>query len=168
MRGVAIVSLLGAAAMLSACGGTTERRAASGGLGGAVAGAAVAGPVGAVVGGGAGAATGAVLDEDVDQKVAEALPSGTSEQGGQRMSEASDQQVLQAQRVLKAQGYYRGQVDGIVGPRTREAVAAYQRREGLPQTAQLDRPTVDALMQEQAAAPAESQSPTGSRSGQTR
>ncbi|HLT00896.1 MAG TPA: hypothetical protein VK001_01910 [Geminicoccaceae bacterium] len=57
---------------LAACGGTTEERAATGGLGGAAAGAVVGGPVGAVVGGAAGATGGAVLDEGVDEKVDEA------------------------------------------------------------------------------------------------
>jgi uncharacterized surface protein with fasciclin (FAS1) repeats len=57
---------------LAACGGTTEERAATGGLGGAAAGALVGGPVGALVGAAAGASGGAVLDEGVDQKVLEA------------------------------------------------------------------------------------------------
>jgi uncharacterized surface protein with fasciclin (FAS1) repeats len=57
---------LGAATfLLAACGGTTEERAATGGVGGAV----VGGPVGAVVGGAAG---GAAMDEGVDEKIGEA------------------------------------------------------------------------------------------------
>ena len=58
--GVATAALLS----LGACGGTTEERAATGGLGGAAA--------GAVVGGAVGATGGAVLDEGVDEKVGEA------------------------------------------------------------------------------------------------
>jgi len=58
--------------LLAACGGTTEERAATGGLGGAAAGALVGGPVGAVVGAAAGASGGAVMDEGVDEKVLEA------------------------------------------------------------------------------------------------
>lgn len=64
---------LAACLALAACGGTTEERAASGGLGGAAAGAMVGGPVGAVVGGAAGAGTGAVMDESVVDKAEEAL-----------------------------------------------------------------------------------------------
>jgi uncharacterized surface protein with fasciclin (FAS1) repeats len=60
---------------LTACGGTTEERAATGGLGGAAAGAVVGGPVGAIVGGAAGAASGAVMDEGVDEKISEATAS---------------------------------------------------------------------------------------------
>jgi uncharacterized surface protein with fasciclin (FAS1) repeats len=64
---------LGAATLfLAACGGTTEERAATGGLGGAAAGAVVGGPVGAIVGGAAGATGGAVLDEGVDEKIDQA------------------------------------------------------------------------------------------------
>jgi uncharacterized surface protein with fasciclin (FAS1) repeats len=67
---------LGAATfLLAACGGTTEERAATGGLGGAAAGAVVGGPIGAVVGGAAGAAGGAVMDEGVDEKIGEATAS---------------------------------------------------------------------------------------------
>ena len=70
---------LGAATfLLAACGGTTEERAATGGLGGAVAGAVVGGPIGAVVGGAAGATGGAVLDEGVDEKIGEATASGAT------------------------------------------------------------------------------------------
>lgn len=63
---------LGAALLLAGCGNTTEKRAATGGLGGAAAGALVGGPVGAVIGGAAGATGGAVLDEGVDEKAREA------------------------------------------------------------------------------------------------
>jgi uncharacterized surface protein with fasciclin (FAS1) repeats len=67
---------LGAATIfLAACGGTTEERAATGGLGGAAAGAVVGGPVGAVVGAAAGATGGAVMDEGVDEKIDEATAS---------------------------------------------------------------------------------------------
>jgi uncharacterized surface protein with fasciclin (FAS1) repeats len=67
---------LGAATfLLAACGGTTEERAATGGLGGAAAGAVVGGPIGAVVGAAAGATGGAVMDEGVDEKVGEATAS---------------------------------------------------------------------------------------------
>jgi uncharacterized surface protein with fasciclin (FAS1) repeats len=66
------IALSAAAILLAACGGTTEERAATGGLGGAAAGAVVGGPVGAIVGGAAGAAGGAVMDEGVEEKIDEA------------------------------------------------------------------------------------------------
>lgn len=58
---------------MSGCGGSTEDRAATGGLSGAAAGAVVGGPAGAAVGGAAGAAGGAVLDEGVDKKIEEVV-----------------------------------------------------------------------------------------------
>jgi uncharacterized surface protein with fasciclin (FAS1) repeats len=67
--------------LLAACGGTTEERAATGGLGGAAAGAVVGGPIGAVVGGAAGATGGAVMDEGVDDKIEEATASEATASG---------------------------------------------------------------------------------------
>jgi hypothetical protein len=49
--------------IVAACGHGTEQRAASGGVGGAVAGAVVAGPVGAVVGAAVGGAGGTVVSK---------------------------------------------------------------------------------------------------------
>ena len=80
--------VLGAATLLlAACGGTTEERAATGGLGGAAAGAVVGGPVGAVVGGAAGAAGGAVMDEGVDEKIGEATASEATASGADVVEE---------------------------------------------------------------------------------
>jgi hypothetical protein len=56
-----------------------------------------------------------------------------------------DQVVADAQSILQEQGYYRGEVDGLVGPLTQEALAAYQRDRGLEQTAAIDEPTLNAL-----------------------
>jgi uncharacterized surface protein with fasciclin (FAS1) repeats len=73
--------------LLAACGGTTEERAATGGLGGAAAGAVVGGPVGAVLGGAAGAAGGAVMDEGVDEKISEARASASTASGADVLDE---------------------------------------------------------------------------------
>jgi peptidoglycan hydrolase-like protein with peptidoglycan-binding domain len=53
--------------------------------------------------------------------------------------------VKQAQERLKAEGFYKGRIDGILGPRTRRAIALFQRKNGLRQTATLDRATRDRL-----------------------
>jgi peptidoglycan hydrolase-like protein with peptidoglycan-binding domain len=42
-------------------------------------------------------------------------------------------------------GYYKGEVDGLLGPLTREALTAYQGEQGLAQTAAIDEPTLDSL-----------------------
>ena len=56
-----------------------------------------------------------------------------------------DQVVADVQAVLQEQGYYRGDVDGLVGPLTREALTAYQSAQGLPPTAAIDQPTLESL-----------------------
>ncbi|HYJ04145.1 MAG TPA: peptidoglycan-binding protein [Chthoniobacterales bacterium] len=56
-----------------------------------------------------------------------------------------DQVVADVQAVLQEQGFYRGEIDGLVGPLTREALAAYQSAAGLPPTAAIDEPTLDSL-----------------------
>jgi hypothetical protein len=56
-----------------------------------------------------------------------------------------DQVIANAQAALQQQGYYRGQVDGLLGPLTRAAVADYQRDHGLYITSAIDRPTLSSL-----------------------
>jgi Putative peptidoglycan binding domain len=56
-----------------------------------------------------------------------------------------DQVVADVQSVLQEQGYYHGEVDGLVGPLTQEALAAYQNAQGLEQTAAIDQPTLESL-----------------------
>ena len=50
--------------------------------------------------------------------------------------------VRDAQRTLRDLGYRPGPVDGIVGPRMKEALARYQRAEGIPVTRRLDTETM--------------------------
>jgi hypothetical protein len=56
-----------------------------------------------------------------------------------------DQVVADVQAVLQEQGYYRGEVDGLLGPLTRQALAEYQGSHGLYVTETIDRPTLDAI-----------------------
>ncbi len=53
--------------------------------------------------------------------------------------------IANAKAALQQQGYYRGQVDGLLGPLTRAAVADYQRDHGLYITSAIDRPTLSSL-----------------------
>jgi peptidoglycan hydrolase-like protein with peptidoglycan-binding domain len=48
------------------------------------------------------------------------------------------QEVMAAQQALKDKGHDPGMIDGKMGPRTRAAVADYQKAEGLKQTGRLD------------------------------
>ena len=56
-----------------------------------------------------------------------------------------DQVVADVQSILQEQRYYHGEVDGLVGPLTQEALAAYQSAQGLQPTAAIDQPTLDSL-----------------------
>jgi hypothetical protein len=56
-----------------------------------------------------------------------------------------DQVIANVQGALQQQGYYHGEVDGLVGPLTREAIANYQRDHGLYETAAIDQPTLESL-----------------------
>ena len=49
------------------------------------------------------------------------------------------------QERLTREGYYRGQIDGIVGPETRRAVARYQTNHGLRVNGNLTPDTLGAL-----------------------
>jgi hypothetical protein len=63
---------------------------------------------------------------------------------GQR-AEPPDQVIADVQAELQQMGYYKGEVDGLLGPLTREALTAYQADQGLTQTAAIDEPTLDSL-----------------------
>jgi Putative peptidoglycan binding domain len=63
---------------------------------------------------------------------------------GQR-AEPPDKVIAQTQDLLKQMGYYTGEVDGLLGPLTREALTAYQNDNGLAATAAIDQPTLDSL-----------------------
>jgi len=56
-----------------------------------------------------------------------------------------DQVIANVQSTLQQQGYYHGEIDGLVGPETRGALAAYQRDHGLYETEAIDQPTLQSL-----------------------
>jgi len=56
-----------------------------------------------------------------------------------------DRVIANVQAQLQEMGYYRGEVDGLLGPLTREALSAYQRENGLYATAVMDEPTLRSL-----------------------
>ena len=60
-------------------------------------------------------------------------------------AEPPDRVIADVQAALQEMGYYKGEVDGLLGPLTREALAGYQADQGLTQTEMIDEPTLDAL-----------------------
>jgi hypothetical protein len=60
-------------------------------------------------------------------------------------AERPDQVIADVQAELQQMGYYQGEVDGLLGPLTRQALTAYQADQGLTTTAAIDEPTLDSL-----------------------
>jgi len=56
-----------------------------------------------------------------------------------------DQVIANVQTALQEQGFNPGDVDGLLGPQTRAAIADYQRANGLAETAAIDQPTLESL-----------------------
>ncbi|PYL55144.1 MAG: hypothetical protein DMF29_03955 [Verrucomicrobia bacterium] len=57
----------------------------------------------------------------------------------------ADATVAAAQQQLAREGYYRGQIDGVLGPETRAAIAQFQTNHGLRVTGALTTDTLGAL-----------------------
>lgn len=156
---IAVSGVLALGLLTAACGSNETQRAATGSLTGIGVGAAVGGPVGAVVGGVVGAAGGSLMPEGADtiaenaiRKEHTAANSSLRQAGLERPAAAPANEtpsqidrVKQAQTELKREGLYHAKIDGIVGPKTRHALAEFQKREGLQQTARLDDQTVQRL-----------------------
>ena len=56
-----------------------------------------------------------------------------------------DRVTVDVQEQLARAGYYDGPIDGVLGPMTREAIAAYQADNGLAVTSAIDEPTLATL-----------------------
>jgi len=55
------------------------------------------------------------------------------------------QTVANVQSALQQQGYYQGDIDGVLGPQTRAALAEYQSAQGIEPTGAIDEPTLETL-----------------------
>ncbi len=60
-------------------------------------------------------------------------------------AEPPDRVIADVQSELQEMGYYTGEVDGLLGPLTRQALTDYQADQGLMATAVIDEPTLDSL-----------------------
>lgn len=60
-------------------------------------------------------------------------------------SEDPGQVIANVQSALQQQGYYQGDIDGILGPETRAALAEYQTAQGIEPTGAVDEPTLETL-----------------------
>jgi len=57
----------------------------------------------------------------------------------------SRDEVNTVQKSLSDKGFYNGRIDGVLGPRTRQAIGEYQQSEKLPVTRHLDAETAGKL-----------------------
>jgi hypothetical protein len=60
-------------------------------------------------------------------------------------AEPPDRVIADVQAILQEEGYYKGEVDGLLGPLTRDALVGYQTDNGLYATATIDEPTLASL-----------------------
>ncbi len=77
----------------------------------------------------------------VTMPAGQVIPKSTS--SGQ--DSAASPTVRNAQQQLAAMGHDPGPQDGMMGPRTRDAVRSFQQAKGIAVTGELDAPTRDAL-----------------------
>jgi peptidoglycan hydrolase-like protein with peptidoglycan-binding domain len=64
---------------------------------------------------------------------------------GKAVGGMGKEQLKKAQQALKDKGLYEGEVDGVMGPKTREALREFQKNENIQQTGRLDRETMSKL-----------------------
>jgi hypothetical protein len=132
--------------LAAGCGSTPEDRAISGAGVGAASGAVIGAIAGggiltsAAIGAAAGALTGVLTREDQinlgqpawKQGSSSASPGATSTTAASSQPASSGQQtVREVQSGLHSLGYDAGPIDGVYGPRTRNAIERYQRDHGL-------------------------------------
>jgi hypothetical protein len=72
-------------------------------------------------------------------------PSNYSYYGSRSGYGYADSTVAVVQRRLSELGYYHGVVDGVIGPRTRGAIAAFESRNGLAVDGTISRPLLNRL-----------------------
>jgi len=73
------------------------------------------------------------------------MPSSTAMPSEAAPMTLSEDQIRQAQQQLQTAGLYRGQIDGKIGPETKQAIERLQQQKGLPATGSLDQQTMAAL-----------------------
>ena len=66
-------------------------------------------------------------------------------QGDARPAPKPDPKLQKVQAALKSMGLYEGDVDGVSGPNTRKAIAAYRKTLGMPASDQIDEAVLEAL-----------------------
>ena len=146
------IVVLAAPFFLAACGSTPQDRAITGGgigaAGGAIIGAVTGLTVlqGALIGTGLGAAFGALTTAD-KVNLGEPVWKQSGRPTGTRVAAtppARSQAVVDIQRDLQRLGYDPGPIDGVLGPKTKAAIARFEGDQGLAAGQPIDRLAKDA------------------------
>jgi peptidoglycan hydrolase-like protein with peptidoglycan-binding domain len=87
---------------------------------------------------------------------------GDADKGKRAARGGNREQVRAAQQALKDKGLYDAEVDGLMGPKTREAIREFQKKENLKETGRLDAETLARLGVERTGAADTSGSPAAS------
>jgi hypothetical protein len=84
---------------------------------------------------------------DHSRRIVALIPTGVSHASGNASAGAglSTEEIRRVQLVLIERGFLNGHADGVLGPRTREALIAFQRHEGLQVSREIDTQTIAAL-----------------------
>jgi peptidoglycan hydrolase-like protein with peptidoglycan-binding domain len=81
-----------------------------------------------------------------DTMKSDSMKSDMSKSRGTRGARGGDrEQVRAVQQALKDKGHDPGNVDGVMGPKTRSALRDFQKKEGIKDTGQLDQDTMSKL-----------------------
>ena len=91
-----------------------------------------------------------VIIVDHDHRIVAVMPVGSSaaQRGGGTQGGSvslSQSEIREARMKLNQKGFNVGEPDDVMGPRTRDGLAQFQRQEGLQETGDIDRQTADAL-----------------------
>jgi peptidoglycan hydrolase-like protein with peptidoglycan-binding domain len=87
---------------------------------------------------------------DHSHRIVDVIPAGPRARFSRSSStttsvELSEPEIREVQQVLIERGYLHGRVDGVWGPETREALVAFQRKEGIEAHGSVDTRTISAL-----------------------
>jgi hypothetical protein len=87
-----------------------------------------------------------VVIVDRDHRIVAVIPVGssTAQREGGSLS-VSLGEIREVQMKLNQKGFNVGEPDGVMGPKTKDALAQFQRQQGLQESGDIDTQTVDAL-----------------------
>ena len=82
---------------------------------------------------------------DHSRRIVAVVPAGSARASRETVVDLSPAEVREVQTVLIERGYLHGRADGEWGPRTRDALITFQRKEGVEATGHIDERTVQSL-----------------------